>query len=351
MNLCADEPALHAPALAPGAPSTDPAALCGWGRLALAGRAGITSPDTGIARTLSLPRAHLDGGLALGDLAGARVALAVVRSGGDGGYIGVDGEALVPEVQIAEARGAWRPWGVAVGAGVVDDPWVRSGDEAWGLREVAPGFGEAMGWMDSSDVGGWVGWTAPRRLVSVRVDLSSGEGARYRERNEGKDVAGTVTARPLGTDALVVTAYARDGSRGLGLARDHRVGGRLSTGVGPVVGGAELLAAWGVDGDAERAPLGGSAWVVARPWGPLLAFGRLDVTSEALDDPDASTRVYLAGVGVALPDRERHPLQVIVGYEGTRAGSAVAPIAGADALEDADEVYLQLGVSLGTAPP
>ncbi len=344
---CAPEIVFEAPAMAPA----EAASRCGWVGLDLAGRAGLAFPDVGISRTLTLPRAHVEGGLALGDVAAARVAVAVVRSGGDDGYIGVDGEALVPEVQIAEARGAWAPLGLGIGAGLVEDPWVASGDAAWGLRPIAATFGEAAGWMDGSDLGGWVGWSAADRRVTARVDLTTGEGARFRERNEGKDLAATVSVRPAGDGRAVFTLYGRDGSRGLGLARDHRFGLRAGGTVGPLTGMVEGLAAWGVDGDALRQPLGGSASLVARPWGPLLAYVRLDLSTEAPGDATAGTRTLLAGAGVELPVTEAPPLRLTAGYTGTRVGSGVAAIAGAAALQDVDAVFLQLGVSLGTSSP
>lgn len=324
---------------------------CAWLRLDLAGRAGLAFPDVGISRTLTLPRAHAEGGLAFDDWAAARLGVAVVRSGGEAGYVGVDGEALVPEVQVAEARGGYAPWGLGIGAGVVDDPWVATGDAAWGLRDLSPTLGEAVGWMDSSDVGGWVGWTGPGRTAAARVDLTAGEGARYRERNEGKDLAGTVIVRPFpaAPERLVVTAFVRDGSRGLGLARDHRAGVRVSGGGGPVSLGAEGLAAWGVGGDATRQPIGGSAWGTVRPWGPLLAVARLDLTTEAMGAPDAGTSVLLVASGVELPGGTLHPLRVVAGYSRTRVGSAVAQVAGASALEDGDALFLQVGVSLAAS--
>ncbi len=342
---CVAEIVFEAPAMAPD----DGLARCGWVALDLAGRAGLALPDVGISRALTLPRAHAEGGLALGEVAVARVAVAAVRSGGDAGYIGVDGEALVPEVQIAEVRGAWTPFGLAVGAGLVADPWVASGDAAWGQRPIAATFGEAAGWMDSSDLGGWLGWSAPDRRVTARVDIASGEGARFRERNEGKDLAATVSVRPAGEGGAVFTVYGRDGSRGLGLARDHRLGVRASGSLGPVTGMVEGLAAWGVDGDALRQPLGGSASLVARPFGPLLAYVRLDLSTEAWGDSEAGTRTVLAGAGVELPDMDAPPLRLIAGYSGTRVGDGVAAIAGAYALQDADMVFLQVGVTLGVA--
>lgn len=345
---CSPVPFSEAAWVAPPSPTS---ATCPWAEVEVAGRASLAIPDAGISRAFSLPRARIAGGLAYGSLAAARVEVTAVRSGGAAGYIGVDGEALVPEVQIAEARVAWPAWGLAGGAGVVDDPWVVSGDAAQGLRDVAPGFGEGAGWMDRSDVGAWIGWGAPRRLVSARVDLSAGEGARFRERNEGKNVAATVTIRPLqSTEDLAVTVYGRDGSRGLGLARDHRVGLRVSGAPGGWTWGAEGLAAWGVGGDADRQPVAASVWFLARPAGPLLVYGRLDLASEALGEPDAGSTAWFAGAGLDLGGDAR-PVRILVGYQGTRVDDGVAAVSGAADLEDADVVLLQVGVHLRTPEP
>ena len=159
-------------------------------------------------------------------------------------------------------------------------------------------------------------------------------------------VVGVLT---MGEGGAVFTVYGRDGSRGLGLARDHRLGVRASGSLGPVTGMVEGLAAWGVDGDALRQPLGGSASLVARPFGPLLAYVRLDLSTEAWGDSEAGTRTVLAGAGVELPDMDAPPLRLIAGYSGTRVGDGVAAIAGASALQDADMVFLQVGVTLGVA--
>lgn len=338
-------PCLLAPAEIPAFHADADLSRCGWVRLEMAGRAGLTLPDAGLSRALSLPRAHAGGGIALGELASARVQVAAVRSGGETGYVGVDGEALVPEVQVAEARVAWTRVGLGAGAGAIDDPWVVTGDAAWGMRSVAPGFGELAGWFERADVGGWLAWGAPGGGLGVRVDLTSGEGIRERERNEGKDLAVTTSVRPLpDRDALVVTAFGRDGSRGLGLARDHRLGVRLGTHLAGGSAGVEGLAAWGVAGDAERHPVAASAWLVVRPVGPLLGYARVDTSSEALGEAGAGSVGGFAGLGVALPTPDR-PVQVLVGYEGTHVGPRVAELAGT-ALDDAHTVFVQIGVDL-----
>ena len=332
----------------PGPVDPDLARLCARAGLEVAGRLGLSLPDSGVSRTFTLPRARAEGSLQAGEEVGARLVLTAVRSGGDEGYLGVDGEALLPEIEIAEAWAGHAPWGLRVAAGLISDPWVASGDAAWGMRALAPGFGEATGWMDKSDLGAFVGWTAHERMLSARVDLTSGEGGRIRERNEGKDLAGTLSLRPLAGDreALVLTAYGRDGSRGLGLARDHRLGLRLSGSTHRLDWGAEGLAAWGVGGDELRAPLGGSAWANVRPWGPLLATLRLDLSTESLGATHAGREGLLAAVGAEVHHAESATLRALAGYSGARAGAQVSEIAGATVLERVDTVFVQLEVAL-----
>lgn len=313
-----------------------------------AGRAAYTLPEVGVSRAFSLPRARGEVGLHYGDLAGARVAVAAVRTGGDDGYLGIDGETIVAAVVVAEARVAAPRIGIGAGAGLIDDPWTVGSEHAFGLRDLGASWGEEYGIMDRSDLGAWLGWTSPSARLAVRLDLSTGEGAHYRERNDGKNIAGSITARPFASDELVVSVYAREGSRGLALARDHRLGARVSGGYGPVEAGVEALAAFGAAGDATRAPMIGSLWVEARPWGPLLAFGRIDLATEDLTDAEAGTRVARAGLGVEVFERRG---RVVVGWEGRAAGGHVVSVAGAEALTREDTLYVQLSVDIGVAAP
>lgn len=319
-----------------------------WVALDVAGRMGLTLPDTGISRGLSLPRARAAGGLYWEDWASAQLACSMVRSGGNAGYIGVDGEALVPEVQIAEARGHL-PWGLMAGAGLVADPWVAPGDRAWGLRAIAPTFAEYAGWMDSSDMGGWLGWQTASQKLALRLDLSAGEGARYRERNEGKDLALSMALAPLvDPEMFNLDLYIKNGSRGLGLVRDHRAGLRIYGTAGPIDWGAEGLLAWGIGGDAERQPLAGSLWLQAHPFGPLLFYTRIDHATESFGEAEARTQTLFAGAGVELPDAQQHPLQLVAGYTHQRVGDAVAEIAGSAIQQNTDILFLQLSVSLSS---
>lgn len=315
----------------------------------VAGRFTQRFPTGGVDRAFSLSRSRYDLGLSR-DGAGARLVLAGVRSGGTDSYIGVAGESIVPQVQVAEARYRATHIGLTLAAGLVDDPWVSTSNGSWDLRATAPGVGEAEGWLERSDLGGTAAWTSPDRWVTVAGTITSGEGLARRERNNGQDSAGLLIVRPLaglgdGAGLLEVQAYGREGSRGLGLARDHRAGARLTHRSAWVAGGVEALHAWGVQGDARRTPRALSGWAqVTPPPLPALAWTRLDHVDEVPGTPDTRVIRGSAGLGLGLPtDRAGSPpLRLLLGWERETRHAAVASIAGAMATTRTDALTLQL---------
>lgn len=317
--------------------------------LDVAGRITEGWPKVGVYRGVSVPRARVEAAVSDRGVT-ARFGFGTARSGGETGYLGVDGESIVPVVQVAEARVALPKLGVQGSLGLIDDPWVVPSERVWGLNSVALSFGNQAGWLERSDLGGRIAWTAPRGFASASVTLSSGEGLRRRERNAGLDTTFTATLRPLAKaeapESFEIAAFARDGSRGLGLARDHRVGARVTTRTGVVDAGVEGLAAWGVDGDAERAPIGGAAWGVVRPWGPLQGFVRVDGAREIPGDAASGWRTLRVGVGSGLPLDGDALGRVWVGFETGSAGDTATPIAGADGLARWDRLWLQFDVHL-----
>ena len=345
---CAMLALLGDPTLPPPPGTVDGDERCVALDLDVAGRLTEGWPKVGVYRGVSIPRARAEAAISDRGVT-ARFGLGTARSGGETGYIGIDGESIVPVVQVAEARVSLPKLGLQTSLGLIDDPWVVSGERLWGLNAVALSFGNQAGWLERSDLGGRVAWTSPSGFVSASGTLASGEGFRRRERNNGLDLTGVVTVRPLAEavapETLEISAFARDGSRGLGFARDHRLGARITTRTEPIDAGAEVLAAYGVDGDAARAPFGGSAWVVARPWGPLQAFARLDGAREIPGQADSGWRTLRIGVGAGIPFEE--PLgRVWLAYEDGAAGASAAPVAGAEALARWQRLWLQVEVHL-----
>lgn len=323
--------------------------MCAAGELEVAGRLQYVDPDPGLQTVFDLPRARV--GLAVGSRwAGANLRLGAVRSAGEGTYVGVDGEAFVAELEVAEAMAAWSEAGLRLSLGAVPDVWVHGADRAWGHSAVWGELGDSLGWMDRSDLGLRVDWSGLGGLVGVAGSFTTGEGANFRERNEGKDLAGTIAIVPLaGTaqpQALVAELYGRDGSRGLGYAADSRVGGRLSGELSRVGYGAEVLAAFGVAGDGAREPVGASVWLRGQPWGPLVGTARADAWSEDLDHDAAASAAVLAAAGVRLPVEGHGDAELLVGVRHTALGRAVTEVPGADTVESGTAFFLQLDVDL-----
>lgn len=338
-------PTLLAPAMGT-APRPTPCLVAG---LDMAGRVEQRFPAGGIDRQLTLPRARTGLGIDQGGV-GARLVVGTVRSGGEDGYIGVDGEALVPRVEVAEARVSLPAAGAALSAGLVDDLWVATGNRAWAHRAVAAELSQDQGWNDRSDLGFTAAWTAPEQWVTAAATLTTGEGLARRERNDGQNTAGLLIVRPLAGVAddpgqLEVSLYARDGSRGLGSARDHRVAGRVNGHVGSVQGGLEWMRAWGVGGDARLEPSGLSAWVASTPATPVAAYARIDRVDLSAEATGDVRTVLRAGAGARLPwrpDAGPAPARLMVVAERARAEAGATGIAGAGAEQVGGFVGLQL---------
>ena len=324
--------------------------------LEVSGEGRLTLPDAGQSRELRLARGLIQVGLQQLGPAHARLRLEPVRSGGETGYIGVAGESIVPRVQVAEAGAHGKLLGeLSVVAGLVDDPWVVQGQQAWGLRTVAPALAEDQGWMARSDLGGTAAWRSPGGWAEVQVGLQSGEGLDSRERNDGQDLIAVASARPLaGVDPalLVLSLMGREGSRGVGLARDHRAGARLSSQHAVIGGGVELLAGWGLDGDATQRPGGLSTWLTTGPSLPVIGWARLDATRADRADAATGATTWRAGAGPALGGRaHRRAVFVLAGVEHHRYAPDATALAGAGSAANHSSVFIQLGTRLAAETP
>ncbi|MCB9795468.1 MAG: hypothetical protein H6741_22410 [Alphaproteobacteria bacterium] len=344
--------------VSPAAPGGEPSeAPCVSWNLDLAGQLEGTRPVQGLSQQLRLSRGRVELGMRGAEWASGRVALEPVRSGGATGYTGIDGESLVPRFQIAEARLDWSRVGLAVAMGLVDDPWVIEGQQAWGLPGVALPMATDQGWMERADLGGWLAWTAPRELATLSLVSLSGEGYTRRERNDGQDVGAMLRLRPLALagmppELLVVSGFARSGSRGIEYAQNHRAGLRITSTDPRVAGGVELLAAWGVDSDGSRTPGGASAWVRTGDALPALAWARVDLVSHERGDPDTRATSLILGAGPSL-SAGGLPGQVhlVLGYRLDHYAEDAAAFAGAGEASDTHTLFLQLGARLRGLSP
>ena len=191
-------------------------------------------------------------------------------------------------------------------------------------------------------------------MTTAASTLLSGEGLDRRERNNGQDASGLVVLRPLagfdaGAEALEVHAYGREGSWGLGYARDHRAGLRVTHRSPWVAGGVGWLRAWGVAGDAARTPRAISGWgQLTPPSLPGLAWARIDSVTETPGELESRRRRTAAGLGLPLPIEVGNPapMRLLVGWERNDRAPGITDIAGADAVTRDNLFYVQVDVRM-----
>lgn len=329
---------------------------CLFANFDVAGRLDTTFPDPGIQSRALLTRSRVELGIASKHNVLGRLAVDGRQSAPESGYIGLEGESVYARVQIAEARYVLPRFGVSVAAGLIDDPWVITGNQSWDFRPLAPIQAEREFWSDRSDYGGAITWIAPKRLVSVTASMLSGEGLQRRERNDGKDLHGLIEVRPLAavdpvlTEALVVTLYGREGSRGVGQARDHRLGGRLHGRASGIGYGGAIYKAWGVLGDPDRVPFGAELWATADV-DLLTAAVRADFADQRPGTPQTNDLLLMAAVGVRPPERPQRPAHLMVGVQHQRLGALSAPVAGGDGTATSTTLFAQLGINLVAQTP
>jgi len=316
---------------------------CAFVNMEAAGAGFVSLPAGGTTRGMSLRRANLQLGLRSADRVLVRALMNVVRSGGPDGYIGVAGEALVPAVDVFEARYDLAEFGLSAAAGIVDEPWRMSSQPAWTHLEVAAPVGADRELLARSDLGAWVGWTLPDRLLQVTVAGLSGEGARARERNNGVDLALVVASRP--TPQLEVAVHAREGSMGILRSPSHRLGAHALLLTDSVVGGVEGLTGWGVDGDGVLRPTVGSLWVRAGDQLPVAGWARVDAGVADLGTPQTDALTLLLGGGPRLPFRPGANAWITLAYDGRLRGDAAAEMAGAAAATHTVSLTLRTGVA------
>ena len=309
----------------------------------MAGRFSNIQPDPGIPNQFSIPIARLDVGLDFQGI-GTRVRTSAVRSASQGSYIGVDGESILMRLDLAEVRWVETDWGLGIAAGLVQDAWSSTENSAWDFRALALSLGQQNDWMDGSDAGGTIVWTSPKSLVTIAAQMTSGEGSKARERNNGINAAGLITIRaPTPDDVnLEVTGFARDGSKGQMLARNHRFGGRINGAWKSLAAGASHLKALGVNGLILPEPSGTSAWFTVNSPQKVLGAARVDMTN--WNGGDATSTALTLAVGTSLPVRAKDdaPGALMVGWKRRANSDNASGVAGAQIFEEANTLFLQL---------
>jgi hypothetical protein len=225
---------------------------------------------------------------------------------------------------------------------------------AFALPAVALTMGQEQGWMERSDLGLWAAWTAPKRLATISASALSGEGLARRERNNGQNLMGIVTVRPLGLTALPadrveLAVMAREGSRGVSYAPDHRVGARATVNHPVATTSAELLLGWGYDTDSKALPAGLSLSARCGERCPVIAWARVDWTTNQRDLDQSDAVTWRVGLGPKLPGPTVLGLpgvQLVLGAEGRYAEPQATALAGAEAAAQTHTVFLQLNARL-----
>lgn len=200
---------------------------------------------------------------------GAELRLETIRSSSPGSVMGIDGDSLLLRLK--------RGWGfgrfqltpnhiVEVRAGLIPDAYKELLENDYDLRGLAPTMTERARFFDTADIGAMVGWDGWEQRVRLRVELSNGEGRNQVERNNGKNTTIAFTVTPLalrvhhGPLHVSIHGAWRDGSLGVGNARNHRLAAGI-TFVSPCPrAGFEFVRASGYDGRAEQVAQGWAVW-------------------------------------------------------------------------------------------
>ena len=191
-----------------------------------------------------------------------------IRSASDGSYIGIEGETMVWAIHRAQFGYSQEKWGIY--AGIIDDLWVLGQNTAWGNRNQSLGLAERNDWQPRSDVGLGVNYLFDKAYIQLQI--TTGEGHQYAERNNGFSTQLLCGLRLPQHDLIV---FGQEGSKGSTSAMNHRVGMRFSSS-SALHYGLEVIKTWGIGGDSTLAPLGTSLWLAQRAQKGMWGFVRAD---------------------------------------------------------------------------
>jgi len=323
--------------------------------------------EAGDFNEMRLDRADLGGCVTHESGGGVLIGLEAIRSAGPDSLFGVDVDSIV--IRVKHALGFFRtelgPGEVLVQAGLVPDPWIASVERRYDLRALSPLLAERGLFFDASDLGASASYSALEGRIAASAAYGNGEGRNQIEQNTGKNLTLVLSGSPLVLDLpggrLDVTLHAafRDGSIGVGSARNHRLAGALTVVHPRARAGAEIAHARGYRGRGEIDALGFGAWLsgtILDPW--LGVAGRLDVLDA--NTAGAGTAKLTSTVGVfgdlvsqtdaATPFR----LRLHLAWQHTTHGAAAPPLPGAAGAIDDDRLSVVLEAlafaAMDTAP-
>lgn len=155
---------------------------------------------------------------------GGELRLESIRSAGPNSLMGIDGDSLLLRIKRAWGYGQWqgKHWKVQSRFGLIPDPWHLIVMNSFPLRALGPSQGEREGLQDTSDLGASVQVTY--RQQKLFMSLTNGEGRRFQEQNQGKNLLfGADFLIPLSWASLKLSTAYRDGSKGTSSGREHRL--------------------------------------------------------------------------------------------------------------------------------
>ncbi len=216
---------------------------------------------------LRLDRGELGARVALTPHAAAELRVESVRSAGEGGALGVDGDSTITRVKYAQVTGTVDAGLVRIdGAlGFVPDAWIRTLEDGYPLRPLSRTASERLlGW-PTADLAAEV--RASIGPVRLTVNAGNGEGLRYPEQNTGKTTTVVLELVPVHTRGLrlSIAGVGRDGSLGAASVRDRRAGGGATVVTPLARGGVEVVRAWGLADHGEVVGTALAGWAEATP--------------------------------------------------------------------------------------
>ena len=306
-------------------------------------RALYQQPNQGLYKGIQMTQSRL-GIRMLGSKTMVRFAMNGVRSAGQSSYMGIDGESLLWQIQLAEMNYILQhdEHQLRFSSGINEDFWVKRNNETWQLREIAWGIAEQQKSQSRSDTG--LSLLYSHTWIQAGIRISSGEGMRRYERNTGLNTEGLFS---VVTSAIQFDIYAREGSMGPSFSKNHRLGSRLLYTFKDMKVGMEVIKNYGIDGDGTRSPLYGSFFSSYQPSHKTIwAYGRWDMLRENVDA--TGQNIYL-GIGIPLDsDMSSISSRLWLGWEGNRRTEQLSLYAGQGILQSNNTFFFQFTGNIST---
>lgn len=277
---------------------------------------------------LRLDRGEAGARIAIGPSAAAELRLEAIRSAGEGGTLGVDGDSTVVRVKYAQATATFDAGPVRIdGAlGFVPDPWLQAAQDGYTLLPLSRTASERLlGWPTADLAASARASIGPLRLS---ITAGNGEGLRYPERNRGKTTTAVLELVGVNRAGLrvVLAGVARDGSLGAASVRDKRGGGGATVIAERVRGGLEAVRAWGLGDRGDIAGTAFAGWIEGRVIDRVAIAARADTLGLR-----GGGRASHAGAAVSVVPwpTKRGELRVWLAVERQTTSGNAMPIAGA----------------------